>query len=308
MPPSEPVVYLRGEFIPANDASISIFDLSVVQGVTVTDQLRTFHHQPFRISDHMERFFRSCQYARIIPPLSLQKTTQATEQLIKHNAALLTPEQDLGVVLFVSPGEHGAYSNCSKSGTDPQATLCIHSFPLSFERWQTFFDVGAHVVTPTVRHVPPQCLEPKVKHRSRLHWWIAQQETKLVDPQATPLLLDLEGNITETVSSNFLIVQDETVISPTPRNILRGISLLTVAELCSELAIAYIERDFQIYEVINADEALLTTTPYCLAPATRINGIPIGKGTPGPMFHRLMQAWNQRVGLDILQQIQLGNP
>ena len=57
------------------------------------------------------------------------------------------------------------------------------------------------------------------------------------------------------------------------------------------LQIPFVERDLQVYDVINADEAYLATTPYCLAPVTKINGLPIGAGVPGPLFARLIAAW-----------------
>jgi branched-subunit amino acid aminotransferase/4-amino-4-deoxychorismate lyase len=68
------------------------------------------------------------------------------------------------------------------------------------------------------------------------------------------------------------------VLSPTTRNILPGISRQTVIELCGELNIPFGERDLQIYDAINADEAFLASTPYCLAPVSRINGVTIGDG------------------------------
>ena len=48
---------------------------------------------------------------------------------------------------------------------------------------------------------------------------------------------------------------------------------------------------------------MITTTPYCLAPVTRINGNPVANGTPGPIFARLIKAWSALVGLDVVQQI-----
>jgi branched-chain amino acid aminotransferase len=159
------------------------------------------------------------------------------------------------------------------------------------------------VVTPAIRHIPPQCIEPKMKNRSRLHWWLADQQSQAVDPKAITLLLDLDGNITECAGSNFLIASGRTVYSPTSRNILEGVSLVTVRELAAELGWAWVEKDLQPYDVVNADEAWLTTTPYCIAPCTKINNIPVGAGKPGPMFAELMVAWSKRVGLDILKQI-----
>ena len=136
-----------------------------------------------------------------------------------------------------------------------------------------------------------------------MHQWLADQEVQQVDPQGITLWLDLNGNITETSGSNFIIVRNDTVVAPPFRNTLPGISLLTVQELCSNLKIPFEQTDFQVYDVMNASEAMLTSTPYCLAPVTRINGAPIGKGdVGGPVFRRLAVAWSELVGLDILEQ------
>ena len=165
---------------------------------------------------------------------------------------------------------------------------------------------GAHLVTPSIRHVPPQCYDPKMKYRSRMHYYLADQEARLVDPDASALLLDLDGNVTETSGANFLLVERGTIVSPTLRNILPGISRATVIELANRLGIPLVERDIQVFSVMNADEAFLTSTPYCLMPVTKINGVPIGDGTAGPIFRRLIAAWSERVGLDIEEQITTG--
>ena len=299
----EPLVYIYGEMVPASQAHVAIYDLAIVLGATVTDLVRTFRHEPFRMEDHVARFYRSCKYARIDPPIPAEETMARTRELIVHNAALIGKEHDLGVVYFISPGVNTVYAGSAGGADDMTPTFCIHSFPLPFQIWRTLVTDGAHVVTPSIRHVPPQCLDPKIKNRSRLHWWVADKEAQQVDPKAITLLLDLDGNVTETGGSNFVIVRDGVVISPSPRNILRGVSLVTVSELCEQLGFRFEERDFQVYDVINADEALLTTSPYCVAPATRINGVPIGDGKPGPVFARLMSAWSELVGMDVMEQV-----
>jgi branched-chain amino acid aminotransferase len=182
-------------------------------------------------------------------------------------------------------------------------TVCIHSFAMPFQLWAGLMRDGAHVVTPNTRHVPPQCIDPKMKYRSRLHYYLADQEARLVDPQAIALLLDLDGNLTETGGANVLLVRGGTVYSPTTRNILEGVSRDTVIRLCARLQIPFVEKDLQVHDLVNADEALLTTSPYCVAPVTRANGLPIGTGQPGPVFRRLLTTWSEEVGLDILQQI-----
>ena len=49
-------------------------------------------------------------------------------------------------------------------------------------------------------------------------------------------------------------------------------------------------------------EAFLTTTPYCIMPVTKINGVAIGDGCPGAIFHKLLAAWSKEVDIDILGQ------
>jgi len=139
-----------------------------------------------------------------------------------------------------------------------------------------------------------------------MHYYLADQEARLVDPEAAALLLDLAGNVTETSGANFLIVERGTIVSPTTVNTLPGISRAMVIELAGKLGIPFVERDLQVFNVMNADEAFTASTPYCLMPVTRINGVPIGDGRPGPMVRRLMAAWSEEVGLDIERQIQEG--
>jgi branched-subunit amino acid aminotransferase/4-amino-4-deoxychorismate lyase len=226
-----------------------------------------------------------------------------TYELARQNCALIGEDADIAVVHFITPGENRIYAGSASSAVPLSPTVCIHSFPLAFAAWQHLFTAGAHVVTPAIRHIPPQCIDPKTKNRSRLHWHLADQQSHAVDPKAISLLLDLEGNITECAGSNFLVIKDRTIYSPTSRNILQGISLLTVRDLAASLNLGWVEKDLQTYDVINADEAWLTTTPYCLAPCTRINGIPLGNGHPGPVWREMLQAWSDLVEMDIEAQI-----
>lgn len=302
---SEPLVYIRGRLLPASQANLSIFDYGIVLGATVTDLLRTFHQRPYRLEDHVRRFYDSCKYARIAPPISAEETAEITRELVRNNAELARPDTELAIVYFITPGENLVYAgSAAAAGSKLTPTFCIHSFPLPFELFRGFFEKGLHLVTPSTRHVPPECVDPKIKNRSRLHWWLAEQEAKLADPGAMPLLLDLQGNLTETSGSNLLLVKDGTVYSPAPRNILLGISRKVVIELCQQLGIAFVERDLQVHDAITADEAFVTTTPYCMAPVTRFNGVPVGDGSvEGPVYTRLLNAWSEAVGVDIRGQV-----
>ena len=312
-PMNEPLVYLRGRKVPASQAHLAIHDAGIVLGATVAEQTRTFHKRPWRLDDHLDRLFRSLRYTRLNIGLSKEQLADISNELVEHNARLLDEGEELGLIHFVTAGEYPTYAGMSgrssrtgETPVPPTPTLCIHTFPLPFEMWAKKMRIGAHVVTPSIRQVPPQCYDPKMKCRSRMHYYLADQEARLVDPEASALLLDLAGNVTETNAANFLIVERGTLVSPTTVNTLPGISRAMVIELAGKLGISFVEREFQVFNVINADEAFTTSTPYCLMPVTKINGVPIGNGEPGPVTRRLLAAWSAEVGLDIEKQIQEG--
>jgi len=300
---NEPIVYLNGEFTLASKAKLDIFDLGIVLGATLTEMTRTFRQTLFRAEDHIARLYRSLKFAEIAVPMTPAEMLAKTRELTETNCRLLNQDTELGVVHFITPGVNHIYAGNAAASGPLQPTVCIHSFPLPFKAWSHLFVTGAHVVTPSIRHIPPQCVDPKMKNRSRLHWFLADNQTHAVDAKAITLLLDLDGNVTECAGSNFVIVNGQQIISPTRRNILWGVSLQTVKELAAGLGLEFCERDIQLHDVANADEAWLTTTPYCVAPCTKINGISIGNGKPGPVFRKMIKTWSQLVSVDIEQQI-----
>jgi len=289
--------------VPASDAHLAIYDAGVVQGATVTELTRTFHHRLYKLDEHLDRLFRALRYTRMDIGLAKEQLAAISHDLVEQNSQLLAENDELGLVQFVTAGEYPTYAGLAgrPAGTTP--TICVHSFPLPFELWARKMQAGLHLVTPSIRHVPPACYDPKMKYRSRMHFYLAEKEAQLVDPDAAALLLDLDGNLTETNAANFLMVERGTLVSPTTVNTLPGISRATVIELAKKMGIPFVERDIQVFNALNAEEAFVSSTPYCLMPVTKINGLPIGDCKPGAVFRRLIQAWSLDVGLDIEKQI-----
>ena len=298
---SEPLAYLNGHWLPQSRASLPFHDAGFVMGATVSDLCRTFRHRLFRWPDHLARFRRGLQATGIQPELSDEQISALAEKLVEHNAGLLNPNQDLALVIFATPGPIGYYAGQPGGIGDGAATFGMHTFPLPFERYRHFHDQGIHLVIPRMRHVFGFAVDPAIKQRSRMHWWLAQEQAQKTEPGSQALLIDLNDYVTETATANFLIVQNRFVISPKRRCILEGISLNVVRGLCAELGIGFQERDLLVDDCLAADEAFLTSTPYCLAPVSRLEGKPLP--WPGPVFRRLLAAWSEKVQMDIRGQI-----
>ncbi|HLA83827.1 MAG TPA: aminotransferase class IV [Thermoguttaceae bacterium] len=296
------IVYLNGRMVASGEAHLNIYDLGVVLGATVSEMARTFRHRLFRLEGHLRRLARSLEYVGFDAGVSIARLAEIAEEVVEHNGRLIGAEEELGLVVFITAGESVMYAGADAT-TRREPTVCVHTFPMPFHAWAAKMRDGARVVTPSIRHVPPQCFPAAVKHRSRVNYYLAEREAQAVDPEAIPLLLDLQGNVAETNTANFLIVEDGTIVSPTLANILPGISREMAAELAVELGIPFAERDFDAARVAMAEEALLVSTPYCIMPAVRINGKPIGEGRPGVTFRRLIDAWSGRVGVDVYRQV-----
>ena len=297
-----PIAYLKGEFVPASECKLPMYDLGIVIGAAVTDFLRTFNQKPFRMEQHIRRFYKSCKYARIRPPVSFEESRKISLELIEHNCGL-APGQELGLVYYMTAGENSLYAGGAGLPTDLRPTYVQHTFPLPFNLWKSAFIDGIHCVTPAPRHLPPQCLSSKIKHRNRLHMWIGDQEVHDFAPKAVPVYLDINGNLTETGGSNFVIFSDGNVISPRRPNILWGESLAFLTQLLAELEVPFIERDIQTYDVVNAEEVWLPTTPYCLGPVVKFNGAAIGDGKPGAMWRKIIDRWSAHVKKDIYEEM-----
>ena len=299
---TEPIAYLKGEFVPASQCVLPMYDLGIVLGAAVTDLMRTFNQRPYRMEDHIHRFYRSCKYARIEPPVSFEESVAISEKLVAENTAL-DPEGELGVVYYMTAGENLVYAGSAGKPGALTPSYVQHTFPLRSHLWRDVFQTGVHCVTPAPRHWPPQCLSSKIKNRNRLHMWIGEKEVHAADPGAMPLYLDIDGNVTETGGSNFVIYRDGQVVSPRRNNILWGISLTVLGEILAEMGVPLVEQDIQTFDVVNADEAWLPTTPYCLGPVVRLNGTPIGAGVPGPMWRRVLDRWSEIVGKDVYAEV-----
>ena len=294
-------VYLSGKIVPESEAKVSIFDSAVMLGDSLTESTRTFRHVPFRLDEHITRLYRSLKVARVDPGLSPTELTQVTLDVLEANRSLMSPDDDCWIVHNISRGF--MRPGPSPSQTNP-ATIMIFTNPMDLRGWARYYTEGCHAVTSFSRAVPAQSLDARIKNRSRLFYTLADAEARLVDPEAQCVILDTDGYVSENKGGNLFAVINGELRTPTTENCLAGISRQTVLELAVELGIPVREARLQPYDFYTADEVFFTSTPYCIMPATRFNGLPVGDARVGPITKRLLAAWSERVGMDIIAQAQ----
>ncbi|MGD9634812.1 MAG: aminotransferase class IV, partial [Pirellulales bacterium] len=153
--------------------------------------------------------------------------------------------------------------------------------------------------------VPGNCWPEELKCRSRMHYYLADQQAKSAKPGARAILLDQEGYVAESTTANVLIYRDgEGLSTPPDDHVLVGITLGVIHELAGKLGIPFLRRRIEPAELPLSDEVLLASTSVCLLPIVECDGQTIGSGRPGPICGRLLTAWSELVGFDVVAQAQ----
>ena len=296
---SEVTAYMNGEFIPNEQAKIDPLDRGFYLGDAVFDIARTYDGRPFKLREHTERLYRSLKYVRIDPGIDIEEMIAISEELVSRNESARVEE--FGDWYVWQGVTHGIAATRVDRGP---ATVLIITKPVPWLAWGVHYRDGAHAVITRTRAYPSQSLDAKIKHYSRMNFNLAELEAKDVDPVALPVLLDASGNVAEGTGYNVAIVKDGVIKTPGDDSILQGVSRATMFEVASDLGIPVEEETLQPYDVYTADEVFFNSTGPFVVPVTKVDRREIGDGRPGPVIAQLLAAFSERVGLDLVDQME----
>ena len=302
------LAWFNGKFIPQTEAVLTLHDAGFVMGATVTDMSRSFAHKSFMLIEHIRRFMAHSEVCFIKINESELALLNAAEELVERNCKLLKPDEDLALVLFATPGPIGFYLGELGGAGDGLPTLGMHTFKLPFHRYRPWIEHGVELITSHYLQPSPLSINPTIKQRSRMHWWVAEREVKKRSATAMALLLDENGFLTETASSNLLILKDASksnesikILSPKSNKVLDGLALRIVKSFAQESGIPWIETDILPVDLKPEDAALVTSNSFCFAPVKSINEIQL---SGSKWFNeKLLGYWQKLVQLDFHEQI-----
>ncbi|MFO0848414.1 MAG: aminotransferase class IV [Gemmataceae bacterium] len=285
-----PLAFHNGRFVPPGELTLSFADAGFVSAATVTDFCRTYDRRLFRWPAHLARLRRDCDALGLELPYPDAELTAAAERLVAS-----APAGELAVVTFVTPGPLGYLLGGDGNGPP---TVGMHTLSLPAARYRRFFADG---VTLAVAGELPTGLPPGVKHRSRLHWWLADRAVSRTHPGAVAVLTDAAGT-PDTALASVLVVTDGTVVRPVG-DVLGGISVTVVEELCGQLGLPFVVGPVDVRDLGGVSEVLIAGSGFGVAGVRRMVG-PAGEKTfawPGPVFTRLFAAWAELVGQKVEQ-------
>lgn len=276
------VVYINGEYMPAADARISLFDTGFIAGINVFDTIACWQGRIFKLGAHLARFRRSVHAAAIPLREDDERLAQIVVETTRRSGL-----RDAYIQVIATRGVRTSYQTWPE-----QPTLIVYAVPYIWIVPPERIARGISVVTPSTRTMPPQTLDPKIKTLNRLHSYLA----KLAGNQAGAdevILLDLQGFLTEGRGSNVFLVRDGALLTPA-EGILQGITRETVFEIAAEQGLPARQTALTPYDLYAADEAFLCTTAGGIIPIVAADGRTIGAGRPGPITARITERYWER--------------
>ena len=280
------IAFVDGEYVPASEAKISIFDIGFTRGDAVYDTVSVWKGHFFRLDEHVARFHRSCAGMRLScphPPPELKRILAGCVD----RAGL----QDAYVQMIVTRG-----SFPSMTRRDPR--LCRNRFVsfalpyiwiISPERQEE----GINLVIAENRRTPTEAIDPRVKN---FNWMDMQRGLfEALDRGGdTAVLCTPAGYLAEGPGFNLWIVNDR-VLSTPRSNVLEGMTRRTVFDIAAELGVLAREADLTPDALRSADEAFLSSTAGGIMPVSQVDGRPLGRGKPGSLTRQLRALyWDKR--------------
>jgi len=273
------MVYLNGEFLPIEKATISVLDRGFIFGDGVYEVIPVYSRRPFRLAEHLVRLQSSMDAIRLANPNSASKWTELVGKIIAGN-----PWEDQNVYLQVTRG----------------AAKRDHVFPKGLK--PTVFVMASELVPPSaelVRNGAKAIVLPDyrwlrcdIKSTSLLGNCMLR--TLAADEGCAEAILVRDGVLTEASASNVFVVKNGTVLAvPKSHLILPGITYDVVLEILWANAIAHEVRPVTEGELRSADEVWITSSSREVLAITTLDGKPVGGGRPGPVCDRVYALYQQ---------------
>src|SRR3954454_2641187 len=165
------VACINGEFVPAQEATVSIFDSGFIGGVAIFDTLACWEGGLFKLAQHRARFERSA-HAAMIP---LHCTGSELEEVIVET----TRRSGLRHAYVQAIATRGRRPSPSIPSHEP--TLIVYAIPYVWLWPQEKVDSGISLIIPSIRQWPAAVVDAKVKNFNRMHTHLARLEAELAN-------------------------------------------------------------------------------------------------------------------------------
>ena len=281
-------VYLNGDYLPLDQAKISVLDRGFLFGDGVYEVIPAYAGRLFRLEQHLSRLDRSLESILMQNPLSHDEWETALNRLLQKNQ-----DQDYAVYLQITRG--AAQGRDHAFPPDLKPTTFAMAYPASQPDAELVARGGSAITLPDIRwHL---C---HIKAITLLGNVLLRQQASA--DGAVEAILIRDGYAYEGSTSNIFVVRDGRLTTPPDSDLLLpGVTRDLVIELAEANNLSLNLAPIAERELSTADEIWLTSSTKEVLPITRLNDEPVGAGVPGPVWQRISDLFQ-----DYKEQIRAG--
>ena len=276
-----PRVYINGKLFDKADAKVSVYDHGLLYGDGVFEGIRVYHGKVFKHREHVERLYESALSIALEIPLSRDDMMKAVEETVKAN------EKHNGYIRLIvtrGPGNLGL----DPTSCVPQVIIIVDDISLYPAK---LYESGMEIITSSLIRNHPNALNPRIKSLNYLNNILAKIEA-IRAGVFEAIMLNHKGEVAECTGDNLFIVKKGVLKTPpSDSGILEGVTRNMVLDLAKAAGIPTVECGLTRHDVYIADECFLTGTAAEIIGVTKVDGRPIGTGTPGPVTKLLRERY-----------------
>lgn len=274
----EKIVFLNGEYLPIEQATVSVLDRGFLFGDGVYEVIPVFGLKPLRVEAHLQRLQNSLSRISLANPLDDDTWNQTFDKLLAQN-----PGNDRAIYLQITRGTHAVRD--LKIQTENRPTI-----------FMMVLQVGAVDVSELEKGIETVTIDDFRWHACDIKSISLVANVMLREQAAQSGVVDAilvrDGYVTEGTASNFFMVKDNVLYTPpTSQHLLPGITRDLVLELAKENGINCEVRDIAETELESADEIWLTSSTREIAPVTRLNGKDVADARAGLVWKKMIHIY-----------------
>lgn len=283
------LVYVDGQFVPREQAVVSVFDSGFVLGDGIWEGLRLVNGHLVALDAHLDRLYEGASAIALDVGMTREELAATIRSTLERNAMV----DGVHVRVMVTRGRK------KTPNQDPRFALGRATVVIVAEYKTPNPEVKARgfaLFTSTFRCSGPDVFDLRLNSHSRLN--LIQALIQAINAGADEaLMLDPHGFVASCNSTNFFVARGEELWTSTGRYNFKGITRAKVIELFRAHGGIVREIDFTLSEVYGADEAFVTGTLGGITPVARVDGRAIGSRVPGPVTQRIGEMYREAIAL-----------
>ncbi|AIE88045.1 branched-chain-amino-acid transaminase [Fimbriimonas ginsengisoli] len=274
------LVWLNGQVMPLENATTSVADHAHLYGDGLFEGIRIYDRKVFKLDEHLRRLYHGISYLGYEMHIGFDELRATVLDVCRQadiEAGYIRLNVTRGTGLGLDP------KNINRT---PNVMVMVSTLSLYPE---DAYEIGLHVVTCSLKVIPADVLDPRVKCIGRYASNILAKQEANRAGAGEGLMLNQQGHIAECTGDNVFLVNGRHIRTPHPASgILQGITRDTVIMLAREAGYTVEETFLTPYDVFSADEAFLTGTAAEVIAMVSLDSKKIGCGTPGEVTLDLM--------------------